>query len=261
MQHRAKKRFGQNFLQDSLLISRIIQSLNITTDDTVIEIGPGLGALTFPLLQAIDQLTVVEIDRDLIQTLKQKASKQPDKHLTIIESDVLKVDFSPLGKQLTVIGNLPYNISTPVLFHLLQYKQQIKQMCFMLQQEVVDRMAASPGSKTYGRLSVILQYHFKIVPLLKVPPDAFIPQPKVMSKVVRLTPHQDSPYEPVDPATFEKVVRMAFAHRRKTLKKNLGALIAAEKLEALGIDPTIRPETLTVSQYVTISLAISNKQP
>lgn len=257
MAHRARKRFGQNFLQSQHIIDNIIRSLNLQPTDNVLEIGPGLGALTQPLLRELSHLTAIEIDRDLQAHLAQLPGVQ-DK-LTVIDADALTIDFSQFGKQLRVIGNLPYNISTPLLLRLLHFTQYIDDMTFMLQKEVVDRMAANPGCKAYGRLSVILQYYCEVEHLFDVPPESFNPQPKVDSAVVRLTPHAVSPYPLVNFSDLESLVACAFSMRRKTLANNMKPLMNAAKLIELGIDPVMRPEQISVAEYVNMAQFISNQ--
>lgn len=257
MQHRARKRFGQNFLHDNNIIRRIIASIAPKTNDTLIEIGPGMGAITKHLLKALDQLTVVEIDRDLIALLTEKFSEQ----LTIIDADVLTVDFKQFQpKPLRIVGNLPYNISTPLLFHLLDSIDDIQDMTFMLQKEVVERICAAPGDNNYGRLSVMIQYHCQTKHCFNVPNTAFQPAPKVESAILQLRPHQQKKYCANDEVLFAKVVKNAFMHRRKTLANNLKALISAEQLSALCIDPKQRAEKLNVPQFVTIANAIQQSQ-
>lgn len=256
MKHRPRKRFGQNFLQSQSIISKIIEAFNPQPDDCVVEIGPGLGALTKPLLNQLNCLIAIEIDQDLRQQLSQSAQAQK---LSLIAADVLTVDFMQLGQSLRVIGNLPYNISTPLLLHLLQALPVIKDMHFMLQKEVVSRLAAEPGSKAYGRLSIIMQYYCEISELFDVPPSAFFPQPKVDSAIVRLVPYQQSPFSAVDRLILEKVVAQAFAMRRKTLANNLKPLMTANELEALGLLPTARPEQLSVAEYVKIANYVGSR--
>ena len=251
MAHRPRKRFGQNFLQDRLIIDAIIQTLHPQPTDNVLEIGPGLGALTQPLLRKLGRLTAIEIDTDLqahLATLPNISNQ-----LTVINADALTIDYSQFGRQLRVIGNLPYNISTPLLLRLLHYTPFIADMHFMLQKEVVLRLVASPGSKAYGRLSVMLQYYCEVEHLFDVPPTAFHPQPKVDSAIVRLTPHATPLYPSVEFADLEKLVACAFSMRRKTLANNLKPLMNAAKLMELGIDPTLRPEQISVADYVKLS--------
>ncbi len=253
--HRARKRFGQNFLVDLNIIDKIIGALSPKTDDKLIEIGPGQGALTAPLLNACPNLTCIEVDRDLAELLKQRFSADYPA-FTLVQADALKTDFSALavdGEPLRIIGNLPYNISTPLIFHLLSFHQQIKDMHFMLQKEVVDRLAATPGSKAYGRLSVMTQYYCQVQPLFTVPASAFRPAPKVESAVVRLRPHQQLPYTAQDAEHLASVVRACFQLRRKTLRNCLKSLLDTEQLQQIDIDLTLRPENLSVGDFVQIS--------
>jgi 16S rRNA (adenine1518-N6/adenine1519-N6)-dimethyltransferase len=250
--YRTKKRFGQHFLHDHGIIQTLIQYINPKPDQQIIEIGPGMGALTFPLLQQIGSMEVIEIDRDVIHHLR---SQGGDK-LTIHNMDALKFDLSQLLKsdqQLRVVGNLPYNISTPLIFHLLEYATHIQDMHFMLQKEVVDRISAAPGSKTYGRLSVMVQYHCKTEYLFYVGPEAFNPPPKVDSAVLRLQPWQQKPYQAKDIKLLSQVVTQAFSMRRKTLRNTLKKLLTTEQIEGVGIDPSLRPENLSVKNYVELS--------
>ncbi len=253
--HQARKRFGQNFLEDQQIIQDIMRALALKPGQRLVEIGPGLGALTEHLLEEHDgHLDVVELDRDLIPILRTKFFKFPD--LKIHQGDALKFDFSSLitgQEKMRVIGNLPYNISTPLIFHLLEYAPFIQDMHFMLQKEVVDRMAASSGDKSYGRLGIMVQYHCRVEPLIKVPPSAFNPRPKVYSSVVRLTPYEQLPITAKSVSRLEQVVREAFNQRRKTIRNNLKKFITAAQLENIGIDPGLRPENLTLQNFVTIS--------
>lgn len=251
MNHRPRKRFGQNFLQDPHIIDQILTALHLQKNDTVIEIGPGLGALTIPLLKYLEHLTAIEIDRDLQAHLS--ALPIAKGKLELIAADALTVDFSQLGAGLRIIGNLPYNISTPILFHLLSYSKSITDMHFMLQKEVVDRLAAKPGTKEYGRLTVMVQYLCEVESLFIVPPDAFHPKPKVYSAIVRLTPYQAPVYPVVDVLHLEQLVAQAFAMRRKMLANNLKPLLNAAQLNDLGIDPQARPEQISVGDYVKIT--------
>lgn len=257
MMHRPRKRFGQNFLQHQPIIEKIIQSFHPQPFDNVIEIGPGLGALTQPLLQRLKQLTVIEIDTDLQAHLINQfnASSQ----LTIINADALTIDYSHFGEKLRVIGNLPYNISTALLLKLLHYTPFIHDMHFMLQKEVVLRLAATPKTKAYGRLSVIVQYYYDVEHLFDVPPDAFHPKPKVDSAIVRLTPKTLPLIPVVHYFDLERVVAQAFSMRRKTLANNLKPLMSAFELTNLGIDPIVRPEQLNVQQFVELTDFIANK--
>ena len=252
-EHRTRKRFGQHFLHDRNLVDRMIRTLGLQAGDTLVEIGPGRGALTYPLLEEIPHLHVVELDRDLIALLRQENT--PDR-LTIHESDALRFDYRPLNpadKPLRVIGNLPYNISTPLIVHLLSMGSAIADMHFMLQKEVVERLAAEPGSTDWGRLSVMAQYYCQVDHLFIVPPEAFVPRPKVDSAIVRLTPHEHLPHTADDPTLLFELVKLAFGQRRKTLRNNLKGRVSADTLEALGIDPARRPQTLTVAEYVAIA--------
>lgn len=250
MKHRARKRFGQNFLTDEKVIHSIVSAINPLSGQSLIEIGPGQGALTFELLESIGSMQAVEIDRDLIRYLREVSSQHGQ--LELIEADALTVDFRTLGESLRIVGNLPYNISTPLILHLLSYVDVIQDMHFMLQKEVVQRLAASPGSKAYGRLSIIVQYLCEVDYLFTVYPEAFDPKPKVDSAIVRLTPHAVNPYSPIELPVLQKVVAKAFSQRRKTLRNNLKGLINEQELEALEIDPSRRPETLTIDEFVKI---------
>ncbi|KTC80819.1 dimethyladenosine transferase (16S rRNA dimethylase) [Legionella cherrii] len=222
----------------------------------MLEIGPGLGALTEPLLRRLNYLTAVEIDTDLQKYLAERPIAQGKLHL--VAADALTLDYSQFGSQLRVVGNLPYNISTPLLLHLLRFASYIEDMHFMLQKEVVERMAAQPGTKAYGRLTVMLQYHCAVEHLFDVPPEAFDPQPKVDSAVVRLIPHRVSPFEIVSVAQLERLVASAFAMRRKTLNNNLKGIITVEQLSTLGIDGNKRPEQISIPEYVQLAKFISN---
>ena len=256
-QHQARKRFGQNFLTDTALIERIIHSINPQPDERLVEIGPGLGALTAPLLKLVNQLDVIELDRDIIPKLQLNCGYN-DK-LVIHNCDVLKFDFTRLsteGHKLRIIGNLPYNISTPIIFHLVQFASLIKDMHFMLQKEVVERLAARPGNKDYGRLSIMAQYHFKITPLFLVPPEAFDPRPKVDSAIVKLQPHIDKPVVVEDEQLLSSVVTQAFSQRRKTLRNVLKHLCSPEQLLAAGIDPGQRAEELDLQAYANLCTII-----
>lgn len=252
-QHQARKRFGQNFLTDVALIERIINSINPQASDKVVEIGPGLGAITCPLLKLIDKLDVIELDRDIVPKLQLNCGFN-DK-LVIHNCDVLKFDFNSLAEgdhKLRIIGNLPYNISTPIIFHLVQYADIIRDMHFMLQKEVVQRLAAKPGNKDYGRLSIMAQYHFKITPLFLVPPEAFDPRPKVESAIVKLQPHGIKPVEVADEQLLSSVVSQAFSQRRKTLRNVLKNLCSPEQLVAAGIDPAQRAEQLDLQAFANL---------
>ena len=251
--HIARKRFGQNFLIDQQVIADIVNAVAPKRDDCVVEIGPGLGALTAPLLQRLDHLHVVEIDRDIIARLKKQYSS--DK-LTIHEGDALEFDFGTLassGRQLHIVGNLPYNISTPLLFHLASFADCVYDMHFMLQKEVVERMVAEPGTADFGRLSVMLQYRFVMDWLLDVPPESFDPAPKVDSAVVRLIPRLAAELTVKDEAKFAALVTAAFAQRRKMLRNNLKEMLADEDFARLGIPPTVRAEQLSLDDYIRMA--------
>jgi len=253
MSHRARKRFGQNFLHDPGIIQRIISAVNPQPGQHLVEIGPGRGAITGPLLRACGRLEVVELDRDLIEPLARKATGLGE--LVIYQSDALKFDFAALapGEKLRIVGNLPYNISTPLLFHLLTQSGYIQDMHFMLQQEVVERMAAAPGKRDYGRLSVMIQYHCQVDPLFRIGPGAFQPAPKVDSAFVRLTPWPQAPAHVDDYACLTSVVRQAFAQRRKTLRNTLKGLLTEADIRASNSDPSARPETITLQQYAALA--------
>lgn len=251
--HRPRKRFGQHFLHDAGVLRRIVGAIAPRAGEALIEIGPGEGALTFPLLDAGIDLTVIELDRDLAARLRALANPR----LRVIEADVLDVDLVALsrasGAPLRLIGNLPYNVSSPILFHALDAAEHIVDMHFMLQKEVVDRMAAGPGSKTFGRLSVMLQARCEVTPLFDVAPGAFRPPPKVDSAVVRLVPKPVEAIGIADPARFAHVVKAAFAQRRKTLRNTLAGLADAGALAAAGIDPGARAEQLAVKDFVALA--------
>ncbi|MEX0604664.1 MAG: 16S rRNA (adenine(1518)-N(6)/adenine(1519)-N(6))-dimethyltransferase RsmA [Marinobacter sp.] len=251
--HQARKRFGQNFLHDAGVIEQIVRSIGPKPDDTMVEIGPGLGALTEEILAVNPNLQVVELDRDLIPILRTKFFNYPG--FEIHEGDALKFDFGQLvrDKPLRIVGNLPYNISTPLIFHLLGQSDVVQDMHFMLQKEVVQRLAAVSGDNNYGRLGIMAQYFCKVQPLFEVGPGAFRPSPKVDSAIVRLVPHRTLPHPAKDLKTLQGVVRTAFNARRKTLRKALGSLITVERLNGLGIDDGLRPENLTLEHYVAIA--------
>ena len=247
--HRARKRFGQNFLVDQNIIRRIVDAIAPKPGETVVEIGPGLAALTEPLLERCGKMQVVEIDRDLVARLRERFGDE----LTINEGDALKFDFAALGHDLRVVGNLPYNISTPLLFHLAECAEHICDMTFMLQKEVVERMVAAPDEEAYGRLGVMLQYRFEIAKLFDVSPGCFRPVPKVVSAIVRLKPRPVAALGAQDEKLLGKIVTAAFGQRRKTLRNTLAAFLTADALSALGIDPGARGETLSVEDFVRIS--------
>ena len=257
VKHIPRKRFGQHFLTDTGILSAIVRAIDPRPGEALVEIGPGMGAMTDPVVACCERLTVVELDRDLAARLR----RRPE--LNVVESDVLKVDFRALAAtlagegaqppRLRVIGNLPYNISSPILFHLLGFVDVIEDQHFMLQKEVVDRMAASPGGKDYGRLSVMLQWRYDIEALLDVPPECFDPPPRVDSAVVRMVPLARPPQ--VDAAVLGELVAVAFSQRRKLLRHTLGAWIAARGLQAHGFDLQRRAEEVPVAQYVALAEA------
>lgn len=256
LKHQPRKRFGQNFLHDQHVLDRMVAAIAPRQDDRLVEIGPGQGALTFPLLNQVKELMVIELDRDLIEPLRQRAESKGA--LTIYNADALSFDFTSLtapGQHLRVVGNLPYNISTPLTFHLLDQADLISDMHFLLQKEVVDRMAAEPGSKTYGRLSVMVQYRCQVESLFQVGPGAFFPPPKVDSAFVRLTPYSKPPVEAQDIQRLNRIVKQAFSQRRKMLRKSLSSLISPESFEISSVDPGARPEELAVADFVRLTNA------
>lgn len=252
--HIPRKRFGQNFLTDDGIIAAIISAVRPQQSDNLVEIGPGLGALTGPLLAGLDRLQVIEIDRDLIARLH---GLYPPERLVVHAGDVLEFDFAALGNDLRVVGNLPYNISTPLLFRLAAYADHIRDIHVMLQREVVDRMVAAPGDSEFSRLSVMLQYRFDMEKLIEVPAESFDPAPKVESAVVRLTPLAPLPYPARNETVLAEVVSRAFAQRRKTLRNTLRGMVSAEQLAALGIDAGARAQELSVAEFVRIADAVA----
>ncbi|RRJ83369.1 16S rRNA (adenine(1518)-N(6)/adenine(1519)-N(6))-dimethyltransferase RsmA [Aestuariirhabdus litorea] len=253
-EHRARKRFGQNFLHDAGVINRIIRSIAPKTGDHLVEIGPGQGALTRDLVDSGAQLDVVELDQDLVPILLAQFALKDN--FALHQGDALRFDFSSLqrdGEKLRIIGNLPYNISTPLMFHLLSYQSLIEDMHFMLQKEVVDRLAAGPGDNHYGRLGIMVQYYCQVDFLFPVGSGAFNPAPKVESAIVRLRPHTELPHPARDVSLLQQVVRTAFTQRRKTLRNALKTLIDADSIDALGIDSGTRPERVSLAQFVAIS--------
>ncbi|WP_227430167.1 16S rRNA (adenine(1518)-N(6)/adenine(1519)-N(6))-dimethyltransferase RsmA [Psychrobacter sp. I-STPA6b] len=262
IRHQPRKRFGQNFLHDAQIIRQIVESIRLDRSDNLVEIGPGMGALTEPLLAEVDAMSVVELDRDLAGSLRLRIGANSHPNFHIIEANALNFDFRTLYSEekgkLRIVGNLPYNISTPLLFHLLTTADVIADMHFMLQKEVVERITAEVGSKIYGRLSVIMQYYCETEYLLTVPKGAFNPPPKVTSAVFRLVPYVDKPIVADDEQLFAIVVRETFNHRRKTLRaifKKSALLPTLEEadFEAIGIDSNARPETLDVAEFVALS--------
>lgn len=252
MKHIPRKRFGQHFLVDQGVIHAIVNAIAPKPDDVLVEIGPGLGAITKPLLERIPHLHVVELDRDIIARLKKE---YPTERLGIHEGDALKFDFGVIAReakpppQIRICGNLPYNISSPLMFHLMDYAEHISDMTFMLQKEVVDRMVAAPSTPDYGRLSVMLQRRFHMESLFDVPPDAFDPPPKVDSAIVRMIPKQPGEYPELDEARFAEIVVTAFSQRRKTLRNTLGKLFDDDAFKSAGIDSGLRAENLSVSDF------------
>jgi len=255
--HRARKRFGQHFLSDPGVIDAIIGAVHPTKDDIIVEIGPGQGAITDALARNAGHLHAIELDRDLVARLRQQYEGDPD--VTVHEADALQFDFSTLGDRIRVVGNLPYNISTPLLFHLLKFREKILDMHFMLQKEVIDRMAAGPGSKAYGRLGIMLGCHLSIESLFDVPPEAFDPPPEVTSAVVRLDPLPPGTFEINDEAGFSTLVATAFMQRRKTLRNSLKKLVERPDFEATGIDAGLRPEQISIADYVRLSNYLRQK--
>ncbi|MEJ2462238.1 MAG: 16S rRNA (adenine(1518)-N(6)/adenine(1519)-N(6))-dimethyltransferase RsmA [Candidatus Thiodiazotropha sp.] len=261
MSHRPRKRFGQNFLHDPGIINRIVQAIAPQPGDNLVEIGPGQGAITTELLPLVGRMHAIELDRDLVGPLAQRCGSLGD--LTIHSTDALKFDFTTLAepdRPLRVVGNLPYNISTPLLFHLLDQATHIKDMHFMLQKEVVERMAAAPGSKSYGRLTVMLQARARVTSLFHIGPGAFNPPPKVDSAFVRLQPWETPPYRIDDWEVFGRVVAQAFSQRRKTLRNSLRQLLDEATIIAAGLDPGGRPEQLSVADFATLSNLVASKQ-
>ena len=248
--HRARKRFGQHFLVDTGVIDAILRAIAPGPSDTVVEIGPGQGALTESLARAAGHLHLVELDRDLAAALQNRWHDSAN--VTVHEADALKFDFAGLGQDLRVVGNLPYNISTPLLFHLLDQRDQIRDMHFMLQKEVVDRISAPPGGKAYGRLSVMLQAYLVAESLFDVPPEAFVPPPAVNSAVLRLYSLPSNVARPADDVLLGEVLKSAFGQRRKTLRNSLKGKVAASDLAASGIDPGARAEAIPVEAWLRL---------
>ena len=262
--HRARKRWGQNFLVSQSVIAKILRAVNAEENQHIVEIGPGLGALTGPLVQSGAYLTAIELDRNLAARIAERFGSTPT--FQLLCRDALKVDFSGIygaDKKLRIMGNLPYNISTPLIFHLLKYADQITDMHFMLQREVVERMAAAPGTSDYGRLSIMVQYRCCVEPLMQVPPGAFAPPPRVRSAVVRLSPVPDEQRTDENRADslahLERVVRSAFNNRRKTLGNALKNEFDADEIEQRGIDPGLRPENLGVADYINLANCLTEK--
>ncbi|QIM62651.1 16S rRNA (adenine(1518)-N(6)/adenine(1519)-N(6))-dimethyltransferase [Pasteurellaceae bacterium Orientalotternb1] len=264
--HTARKRFGQNFLHDQNVIHNIVAAINPQKDQFLLEIGPGLGALTEPVADLVDQLTVVELDRDLAERLRHHPFLQHK--LTIIEQDALRFNFREYfdslelnGKGVRVFGNLPYNISTPLMFHLFKFHDLVQDMHFMLQKEVVKRLCAASNSKAYGRLTIMAQYYCQVMPVLEVPPTAFKPAPKVDSAVVRLVPYKTLPHPVKDVYWLNRVTTHAFNQRRKTLRNALSSLFSVEQLAALGIDLNARAENLALADYAKLANWLCDNPP
>lgn len=253
MKHIARKRFGQNFLKDQAVLDEIIRAIAPQANDLMVEIGPGLGAMTKLLLPALNRLHVVELDRDLVERLR----RQYDPERLIVHSgDALQFDFGELlaeraGEKLRIVGNLPYNISSPLLFHLASFAHRVRDQHFMLQKEVVERMVAEPGSKAFGRLSVMLQWRYAMEMVLTVPPSAFDPPPKVDSAIVRMIP-LSAPLA-CDETALEKVVTQAFSQRRKVLRNCLSVMFSEDQIRQAGVDPQARPETVGVEGFVALA--------
>ena len=252
--HRARKRFGQNFLHDEHWIERIARTIDPKPGDTVVEIGPGQAALTRKMIEGAGRETAIEIDRDLAAWLKETFPQTLD----LVEADALKLDWTQVcpGQSLRIVGNLPYNISSPLLFHLLTVADRVIDQHFMLQKEVVDRMVAAPGSKVYGRLSVMLQYRYRMQKMFDVPPGAFTPAPKVTSSIVRMVPKKSEEILPVNWERFSEIVAAAFNQRRKTLRNALSKLMTEESIRQTGIDPALRAEALSVEDFVKLARAL-----
>lgn len=265
--HTARKRFGQNFLHDMNVIHHIVSAINPKNGQFLLEIGPGLGALTEPVAERVDKLTVVELDRDLAERLRHHPFISHK--LTIIEQDALRFNFREYFESLNlaenegvrVFGNLPYNISTPLMFHLFKFHDLITDMHFMLQKEVVKRLCAAPNSKAYGRLTIMAQYYCQVMPVLEVPPTAFKPAPKVDSAVVRLMPYKTLPHQVKDVYWLNCVTTQAFNQRRKTLRNALSTLFTPEKLTELGIDLNARAENLSIADYARLANYLCDNPP
>ena len=254
--HRPRKRFGQHFLVRDDIASDIVAAIEPREGDTLVEIGPGKGALTFSLARSGCRLHAIEFDRDLFAQLSERFSGNTE--VTLHQRDALEFDFASLGEKLRVVGNLPYNISTPLLFHLVDAKQVIADMHFMLQKEVVDRICASPGSKNYGRLTIMLGCYLESLPLFEVPPEAFSPPPRVQSAVIRLRPFERNVHQIQNHDVLSHVVTQAFMQRRKTIRNALKATVATQLIESCGIDPGKRPEEVAIADWVALSNSISS---
>jgi 16S rRNA (adenine1518-N6/adenine1519-N6)-dimethyltransferase len=254
LSHRPRKRFGQHFLHDPGVIQKIVASIDPAADDLIVEIGPGEGAITIPLLDRVGTMHAIEIDRDVIRSLESRCRTHGN--LLLHNADALRFDFTTLavpGSALRIVGNLPYNISTPLLFHLLRQRDVIHDMHFMLQREVVERMAAGPGSRKYGRLTVMLAAYCRVERLFDIGPGAFRPPPRVHSSMVRLTPFTSAPFPNPRPDAFSAIVNRAFSMRRKTLRNALKGMVSVETMIAVHCDPGSRPETLTAAQFALLA--------
>ena len=263
MAHRPRKRFGQHFLHDTRVIQGIVDLIHPSNDDHLVEIGPGQGAMTESLIQTCARLDVIELDRDLVPILNERFG--PDPRFQLHEGDALKFPFCQLAekesnKKLRVTGNLPYNISTPLLFHLMEHRHCIEDMHFMLQKEVVERIVAQPGDSAYGRLGIMLAYYCQSENLMTIGPGAFSPPPKVDSAIVRLTPYSAPPVEVKDISLLHKVVSQSFSQRRKTLRNSLKNILEQADIEALDIDPAIRPERLSLNEFARLANCLYSKQ-
>lgn len=251
MNHRARKRFGQHFLTAPEVIEQIVSAIGPREGETIVEIGPGQAAITEPLAHLASRLHAIEFDRDLVDELRSRFAAQDN--VTIHEGDALEFDYSTLGSDLRLVGNLPYNISTPLLFRLLEFDECIVDAHFMLQKEVVDRICAKPGNKNFGRLTIMLGCRMESVPLFDVPPEAFSPPPKVMSSVVRLRPMPQGNLDIRHEQTLEALVKLAFSRRRKTLRNALQGMATREEIDAIGLDPGLRPEQVSIEDWVALA--------
>jgi 16S rRNA (adenine1518-N6/adenine1519-N6)-dimethyltransferase len=255
VQHRPRKRFGQHFLVAPEIIEQIVSAVAPAEGDIIVEIGPGQAAITEPLAALATELHAIEFDRDLAAALRDRFAGHGN--VTIHEADVLDFDFATLGSGLRVVGNLPYNISTPVLFHLLEYVDCISDIHVMLQKEVVDRLAAAPGGRDFGRLTIMLGHRLQVVHLFDVPPEAFSPPPRIMSAVVRLRPLPPGTFDAVDESMLGSIVKAAFSKRRKTLRNALRGVVEIEVIEAAGLDPTLRPEQVGIGEWIRLANRLS----
>lgn len=255
MNHRPRKRFGQHFLTAPDVIDQIVSAIHPREGDVIVEIGPGQAAITEPLSVLATELHAIEFDRDLVQALRERFAARDN--VSIHAGDALQFDFSSLGDRIRIVGNLPYNISTPLLFHLLNFREQIVDAHFMLQKEVVDRLCANPGTRTFGRLTVMFGCHMEAVPLFDVPPTAFTPPPKVMSSVVRVRPLADDRYALDDEAVLQQLVKLAFSRRRKTLRNALQGMADSADIEAVGLEPGLRPEQVATEDWIALANRIA----